>query len=235
MGALRVLSKDRRVYSISSDAAPAYVVEPGETFVVETQDAMDGQIPALGRCVAEVDASRANPMTGPIAIAGARPGQTVALQILEIAVDAQGWMSRSPVGIVNPIRHNLAEFVPGVVLPVRPMIGVLGVAPAQGSYTGRDATPSGGNYDLQAYGAGATVFFRVQAPGALVVMGDVHALQADGECSGTGIEIGARITLRAHLLEEGLSAWPYFYRGGVLGTAPWRPTCATPASWPWPR
>ena len=227
---MRFLSKDSRVHEIAAHTPCAYTVEPGEAFVVATQDAMDGQIPAEGRCVAEVDATRANPMTGPIYVQGARPGQVLAIQILEVAVDPLGWMSSSPLGLLNRVEGNLVTFVEGVRLPLDPMIGVMGVAPAQGGYTGKDAGPCGGNLDIKEIGAGTTVFSPVQVEGAHLVMGDVHALQADGECSGTGIEIGARITLRVQVLERGLCEGIYFYRRGILstvGTAPdLREACA---------
>jgi amidase len=206
------------VYALSSETPPAYEVEVGETFVVQTQDAMDGQIPAEGRCVAEVDDSRANPMTGPIRVRGAKRGQTLAIHLLNIAVDEQGWMSRSPSGLVNPVKDNLVQFVPDVQLPVCPMIGVLGLAPAEGSYTGKDVTMGGGNFDIKEFAAGTTVFMPVQVDGANVVVGDVHALQADGESSGTGVEIGADVSLRVEVLDEGLVDAPYFYRQGILST-----------------
>lgn len=215
---MRVLTKSRRVYSLSSDTPVSYEVEPGEVFVVETADAMDGQIPAGGACVAEVDSSRANPMTGPIRVTGVRPGQIVAIHILDIEVDAQGWMSRSPTGVLNPVEGNLVQFMPGVNLTICPMIGVLGVAPATGSYTGKDAGMFGGNLDIKELRAATTVFMPAHVDGAGLVVGDVHALQADGESSGTGVEIGARITLRVEMAGESLSDWPCFYRGGVLST-----------------
>lgn len=215
---MRVLTEGCRVYSLSRETPVAYVVEPGEVFVVETADAMDGQIPAQGACVAEVDATRANPMTGPIRVTGVQPGQTVAVRILDIDVGAQGWMSRSPAGLLNEVENNLVHFAPGVCLAIRPMVGVLGVAPAVGSYTGKDAGRFGGNLDIKELQAGATLFMVAQVEGGGLVAGDVHALQADGESSGTGVEIGARITMGVEVLSEGLSDWPYFCRDGVLST-----------------
>jgi len=79
-------------------------------------------------------------------------------------------------------------------------------------------TVSGGNFDIKEFAAGTTVFMTAQVEGANLVMGDVHALQADGESSGTGIEIGAEITMRIQALDEGLSDGPYFYRERVLST-----------------
>jgi len=215
---MQVLSKARRILKLSGDTPAAYEVMAGEIFIVETQDAMDGQIPAEGKCVSEVDATRSNPMTGPIRVVGVEPGQSIAVHILEMLVDPQGWMSSSPTGLVNSVEDTLAEFIPGTHLPIRPMIGVLGVAPPEGSYTGGDVTQCGGNMDIKEVGAGATVFFTANVAGANLVMGDVHALQADGECSGTGIEIGSKITMRIDVLDKGLSEWPYFYRDGVLST-----------------
>jgi len=215
---MRVLSKQRAVYEIGPKTVAAYTVDLGEIFVVETRDAMDGQIPADGTCVAQVDASRANPMTGPIQIRGLEPGQTAAVHILDLTVDDAGWMSSSPTGLINPVRDGYVEFLPGVRLPLSPMAGVIGLAPPTGSYTGKDVGPYGGNYDNKLVGAGATVFMRAHVPGGNLVLGDVHALQADGECSGTGVEIGARFTLRVDAIEKGLSPWPYILRDGVLST-----------------
>ena len=215
---MRILTKNKRVFDVDARTPAAYNVSPGEVFLVETQDAMDGQIPSEGQCVAEVDSARANPMTGPIRVEGVEPGQTVAVHILDVAVDDVGWMSSSPTGLLNRVDGNLATFIQGVQLPIRPMIGVLGLAPDEGSYTGKDVGPCGGNLDIKEIGAGATVYLRACVPGANLVLGDVHALQADGECSGTGIEIGARITMRVEVLDEGLCEGIYFLRDGVLST-----------------
>lgn len=212
------LSKQHAVYRIAPNTPAPYTVELGETFRVETRDAMDGQIPADGTCVAQVDSSRANPMTGPIHIRGLAPGQTAAVHILDLEVDEAGWMSSSPTGLTNPVLDHYIEFIPGVRLPLAPMAGVIGLAPPTGSYTGRDVSPYGGNFDNKLVGAGATVYLRAHVPGGLLVLGDVHALQADGECSGTGVEIGATFTLRVEAVDQGLSPWPYILRDGVLST-----------------
>jgi amidase len=212
------VGKERRLYRLTADTPPVCRAPSGALVIVETQDAMDGQIPAQARCVAEADSTRANPMTGPIAVEGAQPGGFVAVQILDIALDEQGWMSRSPSGLVNVVNDHLATFIPGVELPIAPMIGVLGVTPSAGEVSGKDTGLWGGNLDIKEIGPGATVYLPVQVPEAGLVFGDVHALQADGECSGTGIEIGARITMRVAALERSLCEGIHFYRQGVLST-----------------
>ncbi|MFP3896481.1 MAG: acetamidase/formamidase family protein [Anaerolineales bacterium] len=103
-------------------------------------------------------------------------------------------------------------------MPIRPMVGVLGLAPAEGNYTGKDVTVSGGNFDIKEFAVDTTIFIPIQVDGANVVMGDVHALQADGESSGTGVEIGGEIVLRVEVLDEGLVDAPYFYRQDILST-----------------
>jgi len=98
------------------------------------------------------------------------------------------------------------------------MIGAIGVAPAEGSYSSRNAGPWGGNLDIKEIGAGTTMFLPVGVRGAHLALGDVHALQADGESSGTGIEIGADVTLRIQALDKALAPTLHFHRHGVLYT-----------------
>jgi acetamidase/formamidase len=85
-------------------------------------------------------------------------------------------------------------------IPVRPMIGVIGVAPVHGAVLTVDNGPHGGNLDIQEITTGNSVMFRVHKDGAHLFLGDCHAVQGDGECNGMGaIEIAARLTIRTHL------------------------------------
>jgi acetamidase/formamidase len=85
-------------------------------------------------------------------------------------------------------------------LPVKPMIGVAGVAPVHGAVLTVDNGPHGGNLDVQEITTGNSVFFRVNKSGTHLFLGDCHAIQGDGECNGMGaIEIAATLTVKVSL------------------------------------
>jgi acetamidase/formamidase len=89
------------------------------------------------------------------------------------------------------------------------MIGCFGVAPARGeAITTATSGTYGGNMDYRAFGAGATVYFPVFQPGALVFLGDVHAAQGDGEIQGTGVETSAEVAFTVRVLKGRRGYWP---------------------------
>ena len=202
------------IYEFRPDLTPVQTVAPGTTLAVETRDALDGHV--VHGLTERPRVERPNPATGPIAISGARPGQALAVDILAIDVAEEGYLTRTPAPTFIPQRGGLAEFVHGVRLPLAPMIGTIGVAPSEGVHSTRVPGRHGGNLDTRDVAPGATLYLPVAQPGALLALGDVHSLQADGESSGQGIETAARVTLRVRLLDESLSEWPYLVRDGEL-------------------
>jgi amidase len=179
---------------LSADAAPAFTVRPGDVLRVRCRSALDR---AVGP--GPVRADRPNPATGPVAVAGAQPGQALRLDILEICCNDVGHVSGSPDGEPRaiPIEEGCAVFAPDIRVPLAPMIGVLGVAPAQGSWSTMACGPYGGNLDTNDIAPGATVLLPVFRPGGLFVLGDVHAVMGDGEIGGQGLEVAAEVSLRA--------------------------------------
>ena len=103
-------------------------------------------------------------------------------------------------------------------LPLEPMIGGIGVAPADGSADTRAPGETGGNMDCRDVRAGSTVVFKARVEGALVGMGDAHALQGDGEITGQGIETDAEALVRFRKLPETLSDRPVILRSESLST-----------------
>lgn len=193
---------------------PVGTVMPEWSFVVETRDALDGHV--IRGMTERPRVEHPNPATGPIAIAGALPGQTLAVDVLAIDVDDEGYLTRTVPPTFVGQRGGLASFRPGLSLTLAPMIGTIGVAPAEGVHSTRLPGRHGGNMDNRDVCAGSTLLLRVQQAGALLALGDVHSLQADGESSGQGIETRARVLLRTRILEDSLSAWPCLVRGGEL-------------------
>lgn len=212
------ISDARFVCQLAAETEPAVQVRPGSTLRVRCRHACDrlvGEGP--GRAEAP------NPATGPIAVAGARPGQALRIDVLDIEPDPVGHVAASPDGGMRavPIQDGLAMFDEAIRIPIAPMIGVLGVAPAEGSWPTMGCGPYGGNLDTNDIAPGATVYLPVFRPGGLLVLGDVHAVMGDGEIGGQGLEVAATVTLRVDVEPEPLSDAVYLVRDDalmVLGT-----------------
>jgi amidase len=201
--------RSAKVFSYSADHAPAATVVPGETFVVETTSAF-GEFPlGPGDDLGGLDVERCDPLTGPIAIEGARPGDVLEVHVIDIQVEGLGAQGVIPgIGILDwprlplefhPVQAGEILFPGGLRLAVRPNLGCLGVAPHG------EAVPSvlpgdhGGNMDSRFVCAGSVIEFPVFHPGALLFMGDCHQLQGDGELCGVAPETDAVVTLRCTL------------------------------------
>jgi acetamidase/formamidase len=182
---------------------------------------------SLKRIVADVTGDRRGPgghiLTGPVFVEGAEPGNVLEVRILsiEFAIDygyngCSGFLpencDRSRPAKIIPIdgKKRTAEFAPGIVIPLRPFFGSLGVAPAPAA--GRvSSNPPGrhaGNLDNKELVAGSTLFIPVFAPGALFEIGDGHAAQGDGEVDQTAIETSLRGRVQLIVRKDMTLAWP---------------------------
>ena len=173
-----------------------------------------------------------NPMNGPIAVAGAEPGDSLRVDILAMQpIRPTGWTRAALAeNVVDPDfvtalppRDRATWTIDGnagtvtlqdppagfaLTLPMAPMIGCLGVAPAMGQAISTATSGEyGGNMDYRRLGPGATIWFPVSTLGALFFLGDAHALQGDGEIVGTGIETCFQITFRLSVEKRRL-IWP---------------------------
>jgi acetamidase/formamidase len=197
--------------------APVVRIAPGDTITVEMQNASGGQLSAGSTAsdLATLDFARVNPVTGPIFVEGAKPGDALVVEILELEVDAWGWTANIPgFGLLadrftepalrmSRIANGSVELFTGMRLAGVPMIGTIGVAPAEaGAFSVIPPTRNGGNMDIRHAGAGATLYLPVAVEGALLSLGDGHAAQGDGEVCGTAIETTASATLRISLERE---------------------------------
>jgi acetamidase/formamidase len=197
--------------------APVARIAPGDTLIVELENASGGQLRADSdaSALATLDFARINPVTGPIFVEGARPGDALVVEILGLDVEGWGWTANIPgFGLLadrfaepalrfSRIAGGRVELFTGVNVPSVPMIGTIGVAPAEaGAFSVIPPTRYGGNMDIRHAGAGATLFFPVGVAGALLSLGDAHAAQGDGEVCGTAIETRAVAKLRVTLERE---------------------------------
>jgi amidase len=115
------------------------------------------------------------------------------------------------------IRGGKAVFH-GIEVPLSPMIGVLGVAPAAGAWSTMDAGCFGGNMDVNDVAPGATVVIPIHQGGGRFVVGDIHAVMGDGEIGGQGLETPGTVTLRATIEHDPLSDHVLIYRAGRVMT-----------------
>ena len=202
------LTKEHRVFVFSGASPPALRVTAGTTLELETADCFDDQVRRPGDVLAEVDWERINPATGPVYVEGAAPGDVLSVLVERIDVDGQGVMAVGPgfgvlahgfteqVSRIVPIADGCARLADGISVPLRPMIGVIGVAPGGTPVPTASPGAHGGNMDTRLIGPGAVLYLPVACAGALFAAGDLHAAMGDGEICGTGVEVAGRITVR---------------------------------------
>lgn len=204
---------ENAIYAFSAKNASRMEVSTGDIVVFETMDCFGGQIKGPEDKFEKVGWDRINPATGPIYVRGAQKGDTLCVEILHIEVDSPGVMIAVPgmgfapdrvkrsATIMVPIKNGLAHLPQDVILEVKPMIGVIGTAPALGEIpTGTPGT-HGGNMDTNVIAEGATVYLPVEVDGGLLAMGDLHALMGDGEVLLCGVEVSGRVTVVPNLLK----------------------------------
>ena len=223
---MKTLTRDHITYSLDKSHPPALTIDPGETVVLETHDARTGTIRSDTDLCDTPHPIGANPATGPIFVNGAEPGDTLAVEILDIALADRCYVaSKTNIGLlahlskqaatrVMPIRDGLIHFSDTIRLPIRPMIGVIGVAPAgEGIATGNVGV-HGGNMDNRYITSGATVYLPVFVVGALLGIGDLHAAMGDGEITMVGVEVAAKVTVRISLLKNRPCPRPWLENAG---------------------
>jgi len=194
--------------------APRLHIEPGDEVQVSCTDASGGQV-RPGTTVEEflaIDRARIHALTGPIWIDGAEPGDTLEIDVLATRHCGWGWSSvieglgflkdrfRGPYLFHWELDGDFTRSLAPAVVPVRPFLGVMGVARAEdGAFRTRAPGAFGGNLDVRELCAGAKLYLPVFNRGALFSCGDGHAAQGDGEVCINGIECPLDVTLRFQL------------------------------------
>lgn len=201
------LTKDNCVYSFSKDHAPACRVAAPAQITLETRDCYGDQLRG-GTGNPEIEWDHVNPTTGPVFVEGAQPGDTLKVTIDAIDVADFGVACNEEAIRLIPVAGDYADFLGKFQIPLNKMIGVIGVAPAEGSIN--NATPGrhGANMDEKLIGEGAVLYLPVFVEGALFAVGDVHAIMGDGEVGGTGLEIPADVTVTLDVIKNWQLKWP---------------------------
>ena len=226
------IHKSHSHYGWDNSLEPTLRVSPGKTVTFETVDSSGGQLSPKSTVedVATLDFAKVNPVTGPVFVEGAEPGDALKVSIKELKPSGWGWTANIPgFGLLaqdfaEPYlklwtldKADTASFLDGVNVPLKAFPGTIGVAPAEpGRHSVVPPRVCGGNMDARDLAAGATLYLPVQVAGALFSVGDTHAAQGDGEVCGTAIESPMEITLGFDLVKGANLRAPQFETPGPV-------------------
>lgn len=211
---MKELANDKTLYAFARDLEPALTVESGDTVRIRTKDCFGNQLRSAADELDSIDWDRINPATGPVFVKGAVAGGALAVRIDNIEFDGcavaatgkdegvcgdrfEGWST-----LFCHIEGDELVVSDKLRLPLNPMIGVIGVAPAGEPVNCGTPGSHGGNMDNKAVTTGATLYFPVAVEGGLFGCGDMHACMGDGEVGVSGAEAPGWATVTLTALPE---------------------------------
>jgi len=234
MNCNHTIHKDCHHFGWDNSIEPVLSISPSETVEIKTVDSSGGQLTPNSTVddLATLSFDKVNPVTGPIFIEGAAPGDAVALTFLDLKPSGWGWTANIPgFGLLadqfpDPALHvwsydaaslSPAAYGPGGRLPLKPMIGTVGLAPAEsGVHSVVPPRRMGGNMDIRDNGIGTTLYLPVEVEGGLLSLGDTHAAQGDGEICGTALESPMDVAVKVDLLKGANLPYPRFETEGPV-------------------
>jgi acetamidase/formamidase len=214
--------------------APAETVAPGSTVFFECLDSSGGQLTETSTLadVGKLDFAKVNPVTGPIYVDGAEPGDALKVTIEDFKPSGFGWTANIPgFGLLaddfkEPAlaiwKYDASALEPALFgrhgrVPLKPFAGTIGNAPAEkGLHSVVPPRRMGGNLDIRDLAAGTTLYLPVEVAGALFSVGDTHAAQGDGEVCGTAIESPMNVVLTLDLVKGANLRTPRFTTPGPV-------------------
>jgi acetamidase/formamidase len=232
MATTHYFPSDQVHFTWDAGNAPVLTIDSGDTVVVHTRDVSDNQITpdSAVDVIAGLDWDRVYPLAGPIAVDGARPGDTLAVEVLDLHTEGWGWTAILPglgllsedfaepyLRIFDLTAGDVTYLRDDIAIPIEPFLGTMGVCPA-----GASAQPVmppgtfGGNIDTRQLTRGTTLYLPVQVEGALFSTGDAHAAQGDGEVCVTGLESPMYGALRFTLHKGRTIPAPQYLTAGPL-------------------
>ncbi|WP_411968535.1 acetamidase/formamidase family protein [Haloferax sp. YSSS75] len=216
---------------------PLVTVQSGDVVRFECRDALDRQITpdSTAEDLANASFDPVHPLTGPVAVEGAEPGDVLAIEFLDFEHKGWGYTGYMPgemeLGLLPEdfeeaglhiweLDDDVAHFVNGIEVPLDMFPGIAGVAPAApGAHNTLPPRDTGGNFDIKHLTKGSTLYLPVEVEGALFSTADCHAAQGDGEVCVTGIEAPMFVTARFDVLKDKSIEQPEFET-----TGPFTPT-----------
>ncbi len=217
---MKIISRDMVTDILAAGQTAAAFCESGETVIFETRDCYDDNDITEDAPMGTRGEELENPATGPLFIEGAEPGDVLKVEIQKIELREYGVMRTSTDGgafchlyeepkarrfffSIHPETGRLGFwFEEKLWLDADPMIGVIGTAPEGDGVPAITPGPHGGNLDCRRIREGSVLYLPVNVPGALLSIGDLHALMGDGETGICGLETAGRVTVRVTALKE---------------------------------
>ncbi len=220
--------------SWDNSRTPAITIAPGDTVTFEDIDATSGQLTADSTVddIRTLDFSLINPISGPVYVDGAEPGDALKVTLLDFAPSGWAWTAIVPnFGLLaddfpEAALHmwsyerdfqTPAMYGPGARVPLKPFCGTIGLAPAEaGSFSTVPPYAQGGNMDIRDINIGVELYLPVQVKGALFSIGDTHAAQGDGEVCGTAIESPMSVSAKLELVKGANLKFPRYTTPGPV-------------------
>lgn len=213
------LQKDQKAFAFDASLTPMLEIDSGDTVTFETGDAAYERL-SKGETVEAIGLENFNAVTGPVFVRGAEPGDALKIEILDVQV-TRAWSVWLPdfgglgkhtkdIGVKQILLKDGRAYINNrLSVEIKPMIGCIGVAPAEGKgSTFMPAYPFGGNMDLREMSPGTTLYLPVFVPGALLAMGDLHAAMGVAEPTWVSLEASGSATLKISLEKNAKLNYP---------------------------
>lgn len=229
---MKTLDHDQVFYAFAPTLKPALTVAQNEEFLLNTLDCFANQLCSDEDTLDDLNWDRINPATGPVAIEGVKQGDVVRIHIKKLELTGKSVMTTIPgAGAISGVTEastrmmdndngvlSVATEKGNLQLPLKPMVGVIGLAPAEGSIPNGTPGKHGGNMDCTLIGEGASVYFHAAVDDGLFGCGDVHSLMGDGEVLVCGAETPAQVTLSAAVVDVPQLPTPFVETDEVYAT-----------------
>ncbi|NLC52889.1 MAG: acetamidase [Firmicutes bacterium] len=207
------LSSDHYIFSFAKENKPALQINSGDEVEFETMDCFANQICTKEDKLGTLDWERVNPATGPVYVNGAEAGDVLKITIKEIQIGDQGVVATGKdLGVLGhlmedlyakvlPIKDGQVIFNSKIAIPLNPMVGVIGVAPAGEGISCGTPGAHGGNMDTKLIAENAVLYLPVFVDGAFFALGDLHAAMGDGEIGVSGVEVAGKVRVKLEVVK----------------------------------
>lgn len=222
------LTRDKAFFAFSPDVPPVLRVTQGEEVVLQTHDCFSGQLKTSQDTLEELDWSITNPATGPVFIDGTKPGDLLRVDLLEVKATGPSVMVTIPGAgalgdLITEQETTILEHIGDsvvykgkVTVKQNPMLGVIGVAPAEGEIPNSTPGMHGGNMDCTLVTTGSSLYLTVGVEGALFGCGDMHAVMGDGEVVICGAETPGEVRLSAQVVDIAGMPTPFIENAEIV-------------------
>ncbi|MGM0436927.1 MAG: acetamidase/formamidase family protein [Bacillota bacterium] len=218
---MKKLNKDSVVYKMSPQNKGIIEIDSGEQITIESYDCFKNELKSEEDSLEEFNWDYVNPATGPVYINDAKAGDILKIKIEDIEIADQSVMVlapgeglmgdrvKKPVTKIIKIENGMAVFSENIKVPVKPMIGVIGTAPAENEIPTGTPGNHGANMDCKRMTAGNTLYLPVNVEGGLLALGDLHSVMGDGEVAVSGAETAGKVKLKIEVIKNKKMPLPF--------------------------